>query len=233
MDVLWFSIGTLVGIVIALVAVEFGLKKVFGKQEHSKLTSVWSLSEISDPLIVAEKLEGVPVPAGAKVVVRDAVDARTFSSAEVRKNPEVRSNFILGKNRALIFTGQIEPGKMALWTVDDILLRRLNSEFNRLWTKSDGYVEHLKIAELAGKSGLRVKTEGVVLDVIPYRERFLLRLSDHGHTIGVLTDKESDVKGSVVRVTGKLVKSDSGYSLIDSEEIDKIRIADAGTDAVQ
>jgi len=51
MDLVAFFVGAVTGLIVAFVAVEFGLKKLFAAPEHTQLTSLWSFREFSRPLI--------------------------------------------------------------------------------------------------------------------------------------------------------------------------------------
>lgn len=219
-DVLSALIGFLIGIVATGFAVELGLKKFFSPPDYSKLTSVWSLTELPSPLISATQLANVNVPKNARVVT--ATNLQVARGAfDVRKNPEVQGCFAVDANlpRALLFLGGVEKGALALWTVDEKLIERLRAEFNRLWTRSTDYVEHVKLAEILEKANLTVQTEGTVQDIIPYRGHFLLRLTDDGNTVGVLVEKELPVHGKRVSVTGLVRTSSSGYPLVEALEV--------------
>jgi len=219
-DVLWTLIGFLIGVVAAAIAVEFGLKKFLSPPENSKLTTVWSLSELPAPLIAARTISGANVPKNARLLTagrytgaRDGFDLRTSG--------ELKGNFAVDANaaRALIFLGDIAPGTLALWTIDERLIERLRSEFNRLWGRSVDYVEKVEIADVPKKANLSVLTEGTVQDVVPYRGSYLLRLTDRGETVGVLVEQPVAMNGKRVAVTGIVRASSSGYPLIEAVEV--------------
>lgn len=221
MDVLSTLIGFIIGIVAAGFAVELGLKKLFAPPENSKLTTVWSLSELHSPEIVATALaEGVDVPKSARVVASAKMPPST-KAYQLRRNAEAKGSFALDsqKPRALLFLGGIEPGSLALWTVDEKLIERLRAEFNRLWTRSTDYVERAKVSEIPSKPNAAVETSGVVQDIIPYKGRYMMRLSEEGDAVGVIVDRELPVRGHRVTVKGIVRASSSGYPLVEAVEV--------------
>src|SRR5688500_15491520 len=95
MDVLSTFIGFIIGIVAAGFAVELGLKKLFAPPENSKLTTVWSLSELQSPEIVATSLaDGVDVPKSARVVASNKMPPAK-KEFQLRRNAEAKGSFAL------------------------------------------------------------------------------------------------------------------------------------------
>lgn len=219
---MWLSIGFVTGIVAAGFAVELGLKKWFAAPDASKLTAVWSLTELPSPLVVATEITGVSIPKSSRLVTAKNLQVPQHGF-EVRKNPEARGSFAVDatRPRALLFLGGIEPGALALWTVDEKLIERLRSEFNRLWTRSTDYVEYVKVGEIPSKANLTVSTRGLVQGIIPYKDQFLMRLTDEGETVGVLIEKDLPMQGSRVEVVGVVRTSSSGFPLVEAVEIRK------------
>jgi hypothetical protein len=219
-DVLWTFIGFLVGVVAAGIAVEFGLKKFWAPPENSKLTTVWSLNELPAPLIAATHLASVSVPKNARLLTAGAYEGPR-AGFDLRTNAELRGNFAVdaSASRALIFLGPVQPGTLALWTVEEKLIERLRTEFNRLWGRSTDYVEKVSLADVPKKANLSVLTEGTVQDIVPYRGNYLLRLSDAGETVGVLVERDLPLAGRRVSVTGVVRTSSSGYPLIEALDV--------------
>lgn len=221
MDVLSTFIGFVVGLIAAGIAVELGLKKLFAPPDTGKLTSIWSLSELHAPEVVATTLSSaVQVPATARIVTAANVPPPS-KGVQIRRNPEAKACFALDAKqpRALLFLGGIEPGSVALWTVDEKLIERLRSEFNRLWTRSTDYIERAKVADIADKPNVTIETTGMVQDIIPYRGRFMIRLAEAGEAVGVLVDRDLPVRGHKITVKGIVRPSTSGYPLIEALEI--------------
>ncbi|HLE47807.1 MAG TPA: hypothetical protein VI818_05870, partial [Candidatus Thermoplasmatota archaeon] len=218
MEVLSTFIGFVVGLIAAGIAVELGLKKLFAPPDQSKLTTIWSLSELQSPEVVATSLSpAVEVPATARIVTAENVPP-PVRGVQIRRNAAAKGSFALDaqKPRALLFLGGIEPGSLALWTVDEKLIDRLRSEFNRLWTRSTDYVERAKVAQIADKPNVTIETTGMVQDIIPYKGRFLMRLTEAGEAVGVLVDQDLPVRGHRVTVKGIVRPSSSGYALVEA-----------------
>ncbi len=213
-------IGFLVGVVAAGFAVELGLRKLLSPPEKSKLTQVWSLNEFPRPLIASTQLAGLDVPKQSRLIVAAKYEGRR-DGFELRTSPDCHGNFVVDANapRALLFLDGIRPGALALWTVDERLIERLRSEFNRLWGRSVDYVERVALADVPTKPNLTVETQGVVQDIVPYRGNYLLRLTDHGDAVGVLVERQLPLNGKRVNVTGVVRSSSSGYPLIEALEV--------------
>src|SRR5687767_7362885 len=221
MDVLSTLIGFIIGIVAAGFAVELGLKKLFAPPDNSKLTTVWSLTELTAPHIVATSLEaGVEVPKTARVVASSKMPPAK-GGFELRRNAQAKGSFALDSQnpRALLFLGGIAPGSLALWTVDEKLIERLRAEFNRLWTRSTDYVERTTLAEIPSKPNAVVETSGMVQDILPYKGQFMMRLAEEGEAVGVIVDRELPVRGHRVTVKGVVRASSSGYPLVEAVEV--------------
>lgn len=192
MDVISLIVGFVVGIIAVSIAIELSWKKE-ETVETCKVANKWSLSEIRNPLIVAEKLK-MNAPSGSKVVVR----VETAFSRGAKQNPDVRGNFILGSDRALIFSGEIREGQIAFRTVDERILRNLRTLFNQFWEGDEGAGE----TKISGRGTVTVR--GIARAVVPYREHYLIRLSYEDGLIGVLIDERMDLEGRKIEVEGEM-----------------------------
>ena len=207
-------IGFCIGVVAVAIAIELAWKKT-PPLETCKLTTNWSINEIKNPSIVAEQFEG-RLPEGARII-GDEIQIREGEEVEARRG-EARGNFAIGKDRALIFSGKMKKGKIALRTTDDLIIQRLREEFERLWRKGEREMySFFKISELPKKENIPVITRGVVRAIVPYRGKFLMRLSDGGHFIGVLINERLDLTRKEVEVKGELKER-----LIEAIEIKEI-----------
>ncbi|MBA3044165.1 hypothetical protein FP804_03410 [archaeon] len=136
MDLLSIGLGVLIGIVVTAFMVEIGMRKILPWSVTSRLTSSWNLNEIKDNktlLIMAEKIENVEIPKNSRVIVKQREGVALLKGAEVVVNQDMHSNFAVGSDRALIFTSSIHPDAFTVWTTNEKMIRRLTSEFNRLW----------------------------------------------------------------------------------------------------
>ncbi len=225
-DVFSAAAGFVVGALIVAIAVETGLRRRDTPEVLTKLTTGWRLAEFGQPLVVAHDVVDVRMPPGSRIMASGTVDPDLMASCTVRHVPPVRAEFALDPRgqRALLFTGGLQEGALAVWTVDPAIVERLASEYKTLESRAGDYVERHSIAQLAGRSGVTVETRGVVADVLPYKGRFLVRLEDQGHVIGVVVDAEPQgIRDERIVVRGHLRRDANGYATIDAEEIRRVR----------
>ncbi len=229
LDALWVALGAVVGAAGAFGALTWFRRSVparDGPRERFQLTTGWRVSEFQDPVLVVRELQGVAVPQGALVIASGLVDADIQAACEVRQAPEVRAEFVLDRahRRALLWFGGARVGSMGLITTDETIVARLENEFKGLWDKAEPYVERYKIAQLSGRTGVTVETEGEVQEVIPWRDAWMLRLTDQGHVLGVLLPKDpTALEGRRVRVRGSLEKDRGGYVVLRAEDVREVR----------
>ena len=193
MDIVAFIAGLIVGIVIVSIAVEFAWKKSL-PEKTCKLISKWSLNELKNPLIVAERLHVTP-PSDAKVVVATP----TPLAKNARENPDVTGNFAIGLNKAFIFAGEIKEGQLAIVTSDEDIIRELREIFY------DFYRVKEKVVSYVPKKG-KVRIRGIVRAVFPYRDGYLMRVSYEGGLVGVLLKERMDVEGRRVEIEGEVLE---------------------------
>jgi hypothetical protein len=136
MDVLSVIIGIIIGIISVGLAIELGMKKTNASQPASRPTHKWSISEISNPRIMAEHMGNMGLPKNAKVVVNQYDNKNLFKGINVKEHSGIRGNFILGENRALILSGPIEEKGLGIWTVEETILDKLNRYFEDSWSKA-------------------------------------------------------------------------------------------------
>lgn len=191
MDLIAFVAGLIVGIVAVSVAVEFAWKKSV-PEKTCKIIKNWSLDEINNPLIVAERIYLSP-PQGAKVVVGNP----SPFAKNARENPEVTGNFAVGVNKAFIFAGDIKKGQVAIVTSDEDILKELRENFYEFYRVKE------KPATYVSKKG-RVRVRGLVRAVFPYRDGYMIRLSYEGGLVGVLIKERMDVEGRRIEVEGEM-----------------------------
>ena len=197
--------------------------------EKAKVTALWSVRDIVEPgaraAFVAEHVAAdVQLPAGTKVVVpADAIHAippAILQTCEVRMHPDVRMNAAVGKDRALMFSGSVTAKAHAVVTTEPTAVRRLQNEFERMWSESSPYVEKVAVHDLVGKAGRHVDVTGKAIDVLEYRGRKMLRLTDGQAQVGVITTNGdvSQWAGSMIRVVGKMHR-DGGHAYIEATSV--------------
>lgn len=225
MDTISILVGFLVGVVTAAIAVELGLKKLFMPPSATKVTGSWRLSEIRSPLVACTDAAKPIFDQGARIVTAGSANPQAFHGRTFRRNTGARANFMVHPNedRALLFMGPIAPGTLALSTVDGALCDRLRAEHKRLWEQGEAYVEELPLEQVVQRHNVGVRTRGTVQEVVTYRQRHLMRLTDGRHVIGVLVDAPLDLEGKEVVVTGRIQRGTSGYPLLDADEVRVVR----------
>ncbi|MDH7516843.1 MAG: hypothetical protein QHH19_00610 [Candidatus Thermoplasmatota archaeon] len=135
MDVVSLIIGFVIGVVFLGIAIEIGTKKTTRSQPASKPTKSWHISEITNPKIMAEYLGDIEIPKDSKVIVNKYKDKKMLAGLNVKSNPDLKGNFIIGNDRALILAGPVKKDEIGIWTVEKEIVEKLNDEFNQLWAE--------------------------------------------------------------------------------------------------
>jgi hypothetical protein len=226
-DLLSIFIGVVVGGVATAIAWNLSTRNV-RNPETTKLTALWTLKDLSvdggRPAIMAERIDGLQLPMGSKVIVPSgslgAVHPDIVMSCEVRMHPDVRVNAAIGKDRAIVFSGHVNPKSFALVTMEEAMVRRLQTDFQRMWGEAAAHVEQVAISDLAKKEGRVVDVTGRATEVMEYRGRKMLRITDGKTAIGVITQQAdvSTFQGGTIRVVGRMHR-DGGYPYIDATQV--------------
>ncbi len=222
LDVLSIAIGLVLGGVSVAVVIEVMGRGRQKPVQQEKLTSAWRLSELHEPVLVARDVMDVDVPAKARVYASGLVDPRVQQTCRVFQVPPVNAEFALDlvQRRAILFVGGVRKDALALMTVDETLVARLEAEYKRMADRSNEYVERFRIQDLGGRNGVTIETEGIVQDALPWKGRFMIRLEDQGHIIGVLVNKDpSSLQDKRIRVKGVLKKDETGYPVVDAIDL--------------
>jgi len=128
-------VGFVIGVIVVGIAIEFGIKKTSHATPASKHTKKWSISEISNPRIMAEYLGDVELPKDSKILVNKYKDKEMFAGLDVKKNSGIKGNYIVGDDRALILSGPVKKDELGFWTVEKEIIDKLNAEFEERWDK--------------------------------------------------------------------------------------------------
>ncbi len=222
LDLLSIAIGLVLGGVSVGLVVEVMGRGRQKPVQQEKLTAAWRLSELQKPVLVARDVLDVDVPAKTRVYASGLVDPRIQQSCKVYQVPPVNAEFALdlAQRRAILFIGGVRKGALALVTVDEALVARLETDYKRLSDRSNEYVERFRIQDLGGRDGVTIETEGLVQDALPWKGRFMIRLEDQGHIIGVMVNKDpSSLQDKRIRVKGTLKKDETGYAVIDALDL--------------
>ncbi len=194
MEIISLIVGFVVGIVAVSLAIELGWRKE-ETPEKCKVARRWDVREIKNPLVMAEKIK-MEMPMNAKMVVA----VHTPFSKRAKLDPNVKGNVIIGDNRALIFSGEIKENQLAFWTIDEHITRALRNQFYNLWEKK----EEKKVVskKLPEKGGVTIR--GIVRAVVPYRDKYLVRLSYEGGITGILINERLELDGRKIEVEGEM-----------------------------
>lgn len=226
LDALSLVLGLAVGgSAVALAGFLLGRRPEKAPPSSQKLTGAWRLREYANPVVVAHDVTDLDVPPGATIYASGSVSPAVLAACTVYLVPTVRTRFALEPDtgRALLFTGHVEDGQLALQTSDAAIVERLRTEWRTLESRRSEYVERLRVADLAGKAGVTVETQGLVQEVLPYKDRFMMRLEDQGAIIGVLVDRDPEsLQDERVRVRGALEKQD-GYLVLEATDVRRLR----------
>lgn len=193
MDLIAFVAGLIVGIVAVSIAVEFAWKKDV-PEKKCKLVKKWRQHEIKNPLIVTEKLLTEP-PKHAKIVVKEP----SSFAKKARENTNVKGNFIVGIEKALIFAGDIRDDQLAMLTSDEDIINELHDTFYSLYKTPEK-----KQSKISQKGPVTIR--GIVRAVFPYREGYLMRVSYEKGIIGAIMKERMDVEGRRVEIVGELLE---------------------------
>lgn len=136
-DILSLVVGFLIGVIIVAIAVEFGFKKKTKPMPSSRRTEDWSIDELDNPKVMAEYLGSVMLPKNSKVLVNRFKDKDLMKGLQARRNTQIRGNYILGSDRALILAGPVKQEELGFWTVEKEIVKSLHEEFDRYWHQSD------------------------------------------------------------------------------------------------
>ncbi len=140
-DIISLIIGFAIGVIIVGLAIEISSKKSNSSPPASKHTKKWSISEISNPRIMAEYLSDIDLPSNAKVLVNKYKDKNMLAGVNAREHGEIKGNFILGDDRALVLAGPVKNDEIAFWTVEKEIIKDLNEQFDQMWSKA-ARIEH-------------------------------------------------------------------------------------------
>lgn len=224
-------LGFVLGVVASAIAWALSLKTA-RPNEKAKVTALWDIKDIvgpnDRPAVVAEHISaGVLLPAHSKVIVPTSgisqVPPQILATCEVRMHDDVRMNAAIGKDRVLMFSGHMSPKAHAVVTTEHTAVRRLQNDFERMWGESSPYVERAEVSALATKDGRHVDVTGRAMDVLEYRGRKMLRLTDGKAQVGVVTrqDDVAQFAGTTIRVVGRMHR-DGGHAYIEADKVTQV-----------
>ncbi|MDY6985705.1 MAG: hypothetical protein SVE93_04800 [Candidatus Thermoplasmatota archaeon] len=219
MDLFAFFLGFAIAAVITFFVIYLSMRSSVPVEKSAELVSTWSAKELGlEVKGIVESAGDIDIPAGSMLVVRDSsyVPQKILDTCEVRTNPEVKGNMLIGRNRAFIFSGVMSKSALVVVTDDDDMLLKLSNQFNALWTGAVPYAEVVNIKDLRDNVGKYVKISGHVTDARPFKGNlpysWILRVISMGVGVDVLADKEYK---NDIEVVGK-VREEKGATAVDS-----------------
>jgi hypothetical protein len=135
MDIISLVIGFVIGVIVLGLALEIGVKKSTQTTPASKHTKKWSISEISNPRIMAEYLSDVELPKDSKVIVSQYKNKEMLAGLDVKEHKGIKGNYIVGEDRALILAGPVKKDEIGFWTVEKDIVEQLKQEFDEMWAE--------------------------------------------------------------------------------------------------
>lgn len=133
MDVIMLILGFSIGVIVVAIAIEMSMKKASRDPPASKTAEKWSLSEISNPRIMAEYMMEGELPDGVPVVVNQYKDKNYLKGTNAKINSGIKGNYIIGDDRVLILSGPFKKDEVGVWTVEEEIVKKLNNDFNKMW----------------------------------------------------------------------------------------------------
>ncbi|MHB8605001.1 MAG: hypothetical protein ACYDCK_07055 [Thermoplasmatota archaeon] len=225
------GIGFVVGVIATAIAWQLSTKSV-RNPERTRVSAVWGVQEViamgDTARIAAERIgTGVRIPEGSHILLKagatDAVPADVIHTCEVREHPDVAANYVLGRDRALVFSGHIEQRSLALWTDEPAAVGHLANDFDRAWAAATPYYETVAAQELlSGGPHKLVAVSGVASEQMEFRGRKMMRLNDNGAILGVSAgDSVPDLAGVGITVFGKVHRENGGV-FVEAQRIERL-----------
>jgi hypothetical protein len=228
MDPFTLLLGFAIGVAVTFLLIFVGIRIKTPVEKNVELVPMWSINELGlDVCGVVERISDLDLPAGSQLIVKntDSVPPKITNTCELRIDPTISENFLIGQNRAFIFMGTATQKVPVLLTEDDDLLMRLRSEFNSRWDKAELHAEPIIMKDLSENVGHYTRIKGTVVDIKEFNPRetspysYILRVVDRGAGVDVLSKKrytgEIEVVGSV--------RESKGLVAIDSISITEIK----------
>ena len=144
MEIFTFIIGFIIGVIAVALAMEIGIKRNAKTEPSTRSTKTWSIREVNNPRILAEYLGDVDIPKNSKLLVNQYQTNRIFDCVEVRHHSDIKGNFVLGDDRALILAGPLKQDEIGIWTVEKDILEKLNAYFEAAWENGTKVNHHEK-----------------------------------------------------------------------------------------
>jgi len=225
MDLFAFFLGFAIAAVVTFFVIYLSMRSSVPVEKSAELVSMWSIKELGLGVKgIAESADDIDLPAGSMLVVKDSgnIPQKILNTCEIRTNPDVKGNALIGNTRAFIFSGVMSRGSLVMVTQDDDMLLRLSNMFNNLWNSAQPYAEVVSINDLRDNIGRYVKINGHVTSAKPFKGNlpysWVLRVINMGVGVDVLAYNEYE---GDVEVVGR-VREEKGAVAVDSLFIRKL-----------
>lgn len=224
-DLLWTSIGFIVGVAATAFALEVAFRRV-RNDERASLSREWTLKSLSrdePPGVVATSLEGVEVPAGSRVLVSPGatLPRAIAKSCKIRLHPDAKGNFAVGADGAVLCTGPMVRGTLALSTTHPALISKLARSFETLWMQGRDFNQRVAPEQIEANEGTRVEVEGTVVDILSSGDKALVRLEipgGKGHGTVLVPAKLPLEQGKAYSFTGTVV-TEAGRTVVRADAV--------------
>jgi len=136
MEVLTLIFGLIIEIIVL-----FYIIKILNEptSNQSSITNLQqNINEMKNLRIFAQNTDNtIPFNEKSKLLVTHIIDKAYLKKQEVKINPNIKGNFILGDDRAFIFSGTFSKHTVGIWVFGKENLRILKDHFDEYWT--NGY----------------------------------------------------------------------------------------------
>ena len=230
-DLLWTSIGFIVGVAATAFALEVAFRRV-RNDERASMSRDWRLDRLATdgpPGIVATSLEGVAVPPGSRVLVSPGakLPREIARTCKIRIHPDAKGNFAVGSGGAILCTGPMIVGTLAVQTLHPSLVSKIDRSFETLWMQGRDYTQKVAVSEIEASTGTTVEVEGKVIEVLSSGDKALVRLEGTavgGHG-GVLVPANLPLQeGQSYAFTGTVVH-EAGRTMVKAEHVRPLQTA--------
>lgn len=230
LDLVSLGIGFGSGVAATAVALNLMQRTTVRNPEQTKLTASWALSEIArgGPVaVMAERFDGLELPPKSKVLVPHEAVATlpevVLRTCEVRTHSDVHANTVIARETAVVFSSQIHPLAAVVFTREEAAVKKLQSEFTRLWTSAEPHYNQVRVEEALGREGHLVEILGTAAEMMEFRGRRMLRVQENKSSIGVVVEdpQVAALQGRPVRVAGRVV-SEGGQVFLEARRVEGV-----------
>ncbi len=232
-DLLWITVGFLVGVAATAFALEVAFRRV-RNDERASLTKDWTLQELArdgPPGIITTSLEGVDVPRNSRVLVAPGakLPSKIAKTCDIRLHEDAKGNVAVGSGKAILCTGPVQAGTLSLTTVHPALVSQLERSFESLWVQARPFKRKVDPDQIGANEGTLVEVRGRIADVLTSGEKSMLRLENgngQGQGTVCVPSNLPVEKGKHYEFSGHVV-TEGGRKVVKAEHVKEIAPATA------